>query len=216
MSDEATQLRSSRRLPARTASFDSDGGVWSSLIVLLRDIVVDRSRLVAVQVNVVPGVSAVSVMFEQPVDEERGPLNDQSSVTLLTCQPFWPSVPYTLRLMSGTSPVAPGASASIATAATATPTRRPTNVRGVAKPRFNPALSPCRGNSGIGIRRIDAAPSVPRRVLTRFVATTPFRGRTQRIVKLIVLLMLSTLTAGDLRCGSCASVVALATSRAVL
>jgi hypothetical protein len=33
------------------------------------DIVVDRSRLVAVHVKVVPGVSAVRVTFEHPVDE---------------------------------------------------------------------------------------------------------------------------------------------------
>ena len=69
MSGEATQLSSSRREPARTATFDSVGEVLSSLIVLLMDVVVERSRLVAVQVNVVPGVSAVCVVFEQPVDE---------------------------------------------------------------------------------------------------------------------------------------------------
>jgi hypothetical protein len=36
---------------------------------LLIDIVVVRSRLVAVHVNVVPGVSAVSVTPVQPVEE---------------------------------------------------------------------------------------------------------------------------------------------------
>jgi hypothetical protein len=36
---------------------------------LLIDIVSVRSRLVAVQANVVPGVSAVTVAFEQPVEE---------------------------------------------------------------------------------------------------------------------------------------------------
>ena len=69
MSGEATQLRLTLRSPAFTASFDSVGGVLSSLIVLLIVIVSVRSRLVAVQVNVVPGVSAVTVPFAQPVDE---------------------------------------------------------------------------------------------------------------------------------------------------
>ena len=65
----------------------------SSLIVLLTVIVVDPSRLTAVHENWVPAVSAVRVTAAHPVDEETGPLNDQFNVTLLTYQPFRPTVP---------------------------------------------------------------------------------------------------------------------------
>ena len=80
----------------------ADGPVLSSLIVTEFELV--PPALVAVQVRVVPVVSAVSVVALHPEEEvmaDSGSLTVQLTFTLLVYQPLLPAVPVTLGVMTG-------------------------------------------------------------------------------------------------------------------
>ncbi len=71
------------------------GGVWSILMVTETELC-NPAPLVAEQVKVTPGVSAVSVVLPQPVEDvtpDSGSVTVQLTVTLLRYHPLFPSVP---------------------------------------------------------------------------------------------------------------------------
>ena len=81
------------------------GGVASRLIVT--DRVAVPPRLVAVQVNVTPDVSEVTLVVPQPVEEltaDSASITDQLTPTLLVYQPPFPSVPVTVGVIVGGVP----------------------------------------------------------------------------------------------------------------
>ena len=83
---------------ARSAVAVAEGAVLSSLIVTL--LAVSSGPFWAEHVSFVPAVPAVNVTVSQP-DDEVSPTTCQSIVTLLRYQPFSPSVPVIVRVISG-------------------------------------------------------------------------------------------------------------------
>ncbi len=105
----------------RDAAALTAGAVLSSLIVTV--LLVPSPPLLAVHVIFVPGVSVIRVCVPQPV-EVSSPVTVQLTVTLLRYQPFNPSVPVMVTVISGGTATALGAPPRTAATTAQTKTSR--------------------------------------------------------------------------------------------